>query len=504
MNAQQLKISILQMAVQGKLVPQDPNDEPASVLLERIRKEKEKLIKEGKIKKEKNPSYIFRGEDNLPYEKIGKNEPVCIADEMPFEIPDSWEWCKLATITYHVGNKVNQILAKSVMPIGRIPVVSQSSELIDGYCNDDKKVIDNLPLVMFGDHTRNVKYIDFPFVIGADGTKFHKVLICDAKYIYYWMSYAAINLRNRGYARHYTLLVPMLIPIPPIEEQKRIVNIIESLIPLVEEYDNQERKIRELNNSFPNSLKKSILQQAVMGKLVPQDPNDEPASVLLEKIQAEKIALIKAGKLKIDKHESYIFRRGDSYYEKLGSVERCIDGEIPFEVPDSWSWCRLRYICHDMRYGTAKKSSKVGKVAVLRMGNIQHGEIDYTNLVYSNDDEDNKALELQMLDILFNRTNSRELVGKTAIYRGDIPAIYAGYLVLIRPILIDPEYLNYVMNSHYEWSFCQRVRSDGINQSNVSASKIGELLIPIPPLSEQKRIVEKLKDALEYCNYLAG
>ena len=129
---------------------------------------------------------------------------------------------------------------------------------------------------------------------------------------------------------------------------------------------------------------------------------------------------------------------------------------------------------------------------MLRMGNIQHGEIDYSNLVYSNDPEDNVSLLLQNKDILFNRTNSRELVGKTGIYRGDIPAIYAGYLVLIRPIFIDPEYINYMMNSQYEWSYCQNVRSDGINQANVSAAKIGEFLVPIPPLKEQMRIVQML------------
>ena len=516
MNAQQLKNSILQMAVQGKLVPQDPNDEPACVLLERIRKEKEKLIKEGKIKKEKNPSYIFRGEDNLPYEKVGKNEPVCIVDKVPFEIPDSWEWCRLGDLfhtimgqspsgdtvsehgngmEFHQGKicfgdrylkpssqtttaptkvaPANSVLLCVRAPVGKVNITDREICIGRGLCS----------VVPLGGISVNFAYIlletyEDIFTKQATGTTF--------------IAITGEVVKNQ------------LVPVPPLAEQIRIINKIENISPFVYEYGVKENQLSILNNTFPDSLKKSILQQAVMGKLVSQDPNDEPASVLIEKIRDEKDALVKAGKLKKDKLESIIYRRDNSYYEKLDGAEWCINDEIPFEIPDSWSWCRLRYICHDMRYGTAKKSSKVGKVAVLRMGNIQHGEIDYTNLVYSNDDVDNKALELQMLDILFNRTNSRELVGKTAIYRGDIPAIYAGYLVLIRPILIDPEYLNYVMNSHYEWSFCQRVRSDGINQSNVSASKIGELLIPIPPLSEQKRIVEKLKDALEYCNYLAG
>ena len=288
----------------------------------------------------------------------------------------------------------------------------------------------------------------------------------------------------------------LLFPLPPVEEQKRIVDIIRKIDPITEKYEIAEAKLDALNTGFPDQLKKSILQMAVQGKLVPQDPSDEPASVLLERIHAEKERLIREGKIKRDKNESVIFRRDNSHYEKRGGNETCIDDEISFDLPDSWAWCRLRTICHDMRYGTAKKSSSSGQVAVLRMGNIQDGEIEYSKLVYSNDQIDNTNLLLQEHDILFNRTNSRELVGKTAIYRGDIPAIFAGYLVLIRPVIIDPEYLNYIMNSQYEWLYCQSVRSDGINQSNVSASKIGEFLIPIPPIEEQKRIVSKLVEVL--------
>ena len=223
MTAQQLKNSILQLAVQGKLVPQDPNDEPASVLLERIRAEKEALIKAKKIKREKNPSVIFRGADNTPYEKIGDNER-CMEDEIPFELPPSWAWTTIEYVSYGVGSKENQIQAKQIKPEGKLPVVSQGQDLIDGYCDESNKAILDLPLVMFGDHTRNVKIIDFNFVIGADGTKFHKIIIANPKYIYYWMQYAAYNLKNRGYARHYTLLKKFLLPLPPIGEQEKIVN----------------------------------------------------------------------------------------------------------------------------------------------------------------------------------------------------------------------------------------------------------------------------------------
>ena len=502
MTGQQLKNSILQMAVQGKLVPQDPNDEPASVLLARIRKEKEELIKAGKIKKEKNPSYIFRGADNLPYEKVGKNESVCIADEVPFEIPESWEWAKIETISMPIGNKNNQIQSKEVLPTGKIPVVSQGKDLIDGYCNDVSKKIDVLPLVMFGDHTRNVKYIDFEFVIGADGTKFHKILSCNSEYIYYWMLYAAETLRNRGYARHYTLLKECFIPLPPLQEQVRIVSKIKAILPLVEKYGCEESKRVSLDSAFPNLLKKSILQEAIQGKLVPQDPGDEPASVLLERIRAEKQELIAEGKIKKDKHESVIFRRDNSHYEKLDGIERCIDDEIPFDIPDSWAWTSVGEVCTNIQYGSSQKSSQTGKIAVLRMGNLQNGRIVLDKLVYTSDSKEIEKYPLEYNDLLFNRTNSKELVGKVAIYKSEIPAIYAGYLVRLHPVLIDSDYLNYVMQSQYYWIYCQNVRSDAIGQSNINAEKLKRFIFPLPPLQEQKRIVNQISCAMNIIKHL--
>ena len=244
-------------------------------------------------------------------------------------------------------------------------------------------------------------------------------------------------------------------------------------------------------------LKNSILQWAIQGKLVPQDPNDKPAFFLLEKIRAEKERLVKEKKIKKDKNESIIFRGDDnSYYEKFlatGEV-KCIDEEIPFEIPKGWEWCRLSLLIYPPKYGTSKKSSPSGILPVLRMGNIQNGEIVFDKLVYSNDLDDNKKLLLQYGDLLFNRTNSAELVGKTAIFRGQRNVIFAGYLILLRPILISSEYLNLLLNTPYARDYCNEVKTIGVQQCNINAEKISNLLIPVPNLHETVAIVEKVKN----------
>ena len=222
------------------------------------------------------------------------------------------------------------------------------------------------------------------------------------------------------------------------------------------------------------ALRQKILDLAIHGKLVPQDPNDEPASVLLERIKAEKERLIKEGKIKRSKK----------------SAKSSDTPHYPYLLPNGWEWCNLEDIVCELKYGTSEKSLSVGKIAVLRMGNITNvGTIDYSNLVYSSNNEDIKLYSLEKDDLLFNRTNSSEWVGKTAIYKKEQPAIYAGYLIRIRPILIFSDYLNTVMNSSYYRNWCYYVKTDAVNQSNINAQKLSQLMIPIPPLKEQERIV---------------
>ena len=513
MTGQQLKNSILQMAVQGKLVPQDPNDEPASVLLERIRAEKEQLIKEGKIKKEKNPSVIFRGADNFPYEKVGKNEPVCIADEVPFDIPESWEWVRLESIctklvdgdhnppkgcsyetTYVMVSSTN-INDDCIVELEKVRYLEKN--IFDKENERTNAATGDIFFTSVGSLGRSCVYegglnICFQRSVSVIHTlifNYYLKYCLDSAYIQQKIVREATGTAQKGF--YLNQLALLLIPIPPIEEQHRIVSKYLETVQMQKEYYKTNETLDVLNSGFPATLKKSILQYAVQGKLVPQDPADEPASVLLKRIRTEKEQLVKEGKIKRDKHESVIFRRDNSYYEKVDGIERCIDDELPFEIPDSWEWTTIGTTCINIQYGSSRKSESTGTMAVLRMGNIQNGRIDTQKLVYTSDKEEIAHYPLEYNDLLFNRTNSKELVGKTAIYKSEVPAIYAGYLIRITP-LIDSDYLNYVMQTQFYWVYCQNVRSDAIGQSNINAEKLKNFIYPLPPLHEQKRIAKRL------------
>ena len=531
MTAQQLKNSILLMAVQGKLVPQDPNDEPASVLLERIHAEKERLIKEKKIKREKNPSVIFKGADNTPYEKIG-DEVRSLADLAPFEIPSSWEWCRVGDLFSNMSGlayKKDALAIKAdkmvrVLRGGNIGEeqfyfkgddVFISSELVKPELYLRKKYMIT-PAVSSLDHIGKIALIDKDYsdtVVGGFVLMLIPHFNDDVVSEYLLYAFAAKhhrdncrNITHKSGQAFYNLsreqMMNLPVPIPPREEMGRIIAMLKRVLPRVADYAGVDTALQNLNGSFPEALKKSILQEAVQGKLVPQDPSDEPAEALLERIRVEKQRLIKEGKIKKDKHESVIFRRDNSHYEKLDGIERCIDDEIPFEIPDSWAWTSVGEVCTNIQYGSSQKSSPTGKIAVLRMGNLQNGRIVLDKLVYTSDSKEIEKYPLEYNDLLFNRTNSKELVGKVAIYKSEIPAIYAGYLVRLHPILIDSDYLNYVMQSQYYWIYCQNVRSDAIGQSNINAEKLKRFVFPLPPLQEQKRIVNQISCAMSKIEHL--
>ena len=449
MTGQQLKNSILQMAVQGKLVPQDPNDEPASVLLERIRKEKEQLIKEGKIKKEKNPSYIFRGADNLPYEKVGKNEPVCIADEVPFDIPETWEWARLGMIsTYsHTKQKINAQNADPKMWVLDLEDIEKGGRLLEQKTVEERKAVGDKTFFDSGDilYSKLRPYLLKILVAPDCGICTPEIVPfkvfgkLDPEYVVAFLKCpyvdGVINSVTYGVKMPRVgteTMTELLVPIPPLSEQKRIVEKLNEVTPFTDSYAEAYVRAAELNQQFPDLLKKSILQEAVQGKLVPQDPDDEPASVLLERIRAEKEQLIKAGKIKRDKHESVIFRRDNSHYEKLDGIERCIDDEIPFDIPDNWRWVRWGNISESIQYGYNAPAKDKGRIKMVRISDIQNNIVLWDTVPYCEIAEsDIGTYLLQTNDILFARTGGT--VGKSYLVQ-EVPeeAIYAGYLIRTR------------------------------------------------------------------------
>ena len=513
MTGQQLKNSILQMAVQGKLVPQDPNDEPASVLLERIRAEKQQLIKEGKIKKEKNPSYIFRGTDNLPYEKNGNNEPVCIADEVPFDIPDNWEWVRLGTAFQHNTGKA---LNSSNTNGKKLTYITTSNlywdkfelnKLKEMYFTDSEiekctVVYGDLLVCEGGDIGRSAIWnFDYPIRIQNHIHRLRAYINLATRFYYYILNFyknsgliGGKGIGIQGLSSN--AIHQLLIPLPPIREQQRIVEIIDFVLPFAERYENVEIRLSNLNTNFPDQLKKSILQQAVMGKLVPQDENDEPASVLLERIRAEKQQLIKNGKIKKDKHESVIFKRDNSHYEKRGSEEVCIDDELPFDIPDSWKWCRLGSILTKLTDGThSTPKYTVTGVPFISVKDISNGKLNFDNCKYISENEHQELYSRcnpELNDVLLTKVGT---TGIPVIVDTDkqFSLFVSVALLKFNKELIYNEYLVQLINSPLvQKQAAENTR--GVGNKNWVMRDIANTLIAIPPINEQYRIVAKLKD----------
>ena len=522
MTGQQLKNSILQMAVQGKLVPQDPNDEPASVLLERIRKEKEQLIKEEKIKKEKNPSYIFRGADNLPYEKVGKNEPGCIADEVPFDIPESWEWVRLSKIVYNRG-QMTPANDFCYIDIGSIDNKNQKLSDEENIITADKAPSRARKIVDIGDilystvrpYLHNMCIVDRFFSHQPIASTGFAALTCHTGFyneflFYYLMSpdfdaYANDTDNAKGVAYpaiNDNKLYQALIPVPPETEQKRIVEKIKEVLPYVDTYRTAYSEAESLNNAFPDRLKKSILQEAVQGKLVPQDPDDEPASLLLERIRAEKQKLIAEGKIKRDKHESVIFRRDNSHYEKRGSEEVCIDEELPFEIPETWQWVKLSDLVQFIG-GYAYKSEtfiEKSEYQVLRLGNVKNDEIKYsTKPVFISKElaEQTADFQCQTNDILITMTGTRlkrDYFYSVLISEKDANCFInqrVGCLRCYIPTL--SRWLIWALKSEGILSQVFLHETGTANQGNLGAENIMKTFIPLPPLDEQIRICNMIE-----------
>jgi len=281
----------------------------------------------------------------------------------------------------------------------------------------------------------------------------------------------------------------LLIPFPPLEEQIRIVVSLLEIEAHIAAYDEAEQKLTTLNATFPDQLKKSILQAAVQGKLVPQDPHDEPASVLLDRIRAERERMIRGGKIKRGKDESVIFRRDNSHYEIRDGIERCIDDEIPFDIPDNWAWTRLGSIGQTnigLTYNPSDVTTGKG-IAVLRSNNIQDGKICYDNLLYVNLEVSDKLMAQQGDILICARNGSRALVGKSAII--DKNGMTFGAFMAIYRSIFNP-YIQVFINSSLFRGQLEGANTTTINQ--VTQDMLKQSLCPLPPLSEQERIVERI------------
>ena len=444
--------------------------------------------------------------DNLPYEKVGKNEPVCIADEVPFEIPESWEWVRLGMIsTYsHKKQKINAQHANPQMWGLDLEDIEKGGRLLERKTVGERKAVGDKTYFYSGDilYSKLRPYLLKILVAPDCGICTPEIVPfkvfgnIDPEYIVAFLKCpyvdAVINSVTYGVKMPRVgteTMTELLVPIPPLSEQERIVKKLQEVTSLTDNYTEAYIRVAELNQAFPGLIKKSILQEAVQGKLVPQDPTDEPASVLLERIRAEKEQLIKAGKIKRDKHQSVIFRRDNSHYEKLDGIERCIDDEIPFEIPNSWVWTRFGQVI-SLLSGTDFKPEEYN--------DQQQGTPYITG-----------ASSLSEDGVLLNRwtetprniaTKGDVLLvckgsgyGKTVICDIEEAHIARQIMAIKKLEALNMQYVRLFLQANFD-----HIKSKGQGViPGIDRNSVMELLFPIPPLSEQYRIVEKQRELFD-------
>ena len=518
MNGKQLKNSILQWAIQGKLVPQDPNDEPASVLLEKIRQEKERLIKEKKIKRDKNASIIYRGEDNSYYEKmLATGEVKCIDEEIPFDVPNGWEWTRIGNIFNHTSGKQQSSSNKGG---GTPQKFITTSNLYWGHF-----VLDNVKVMNFTDEeikTCSATKGDLLVCEGGAGygrsaiwnedydiclqNHVHRLRpcvsgICEYVYYFIYLLKESNNLASVGTAMpglSANRLKGLLLPFPSLTEQKRIVLKLEGLLPQIDKYSKVQNQLDELNTTIKESLKKSILQEAIQGKLVPQIAEEGTAQELLEQIKAEKQNLVKEGKLKKSAlNDSIIFRGDDNrYYEKIG--KKCVDitEEIPFEIPASWAWCHLNDIAESDLGKTMNKGQNSGElVPYLCSINVYWNKIDLSKIKQAQFTEIELAKYLlQKNDLLICEGGD---IGRAAIWDINETIYYQNALHRVSFYgKIFPKFFLYILSLYKALGLLDK-KSKGMTIKHFTKSALNSIVIPLPPLLEQKRIIEKIEQLMQ-------
>ena len=453
----------------------------------------------------------------MPYEKVGKNEPVCIADEVPFDIPESWEWVRLEAIctklvdgdhnppkgcsyeTAYVMVSSTNINDDCIVELEKVRYLEKN--IFDKENERTNAATGDIFFTSVGSLGRSCVYegglnICFQRSVSVIHTlifNYYLKYCLDSAYIQQKIVREATGTAQKGF--YLNQLALLLIPIPPIKEQHRIVSKYLETVQMQKEYYKTNETLDVLNSRFPATLKKSILQYAVQGKLVPQDPADEPASVLLKRIRTEKEQLVKEGKIKRDKHESVIFRRDNSYYEKVDGIERCIDDELPFEIPESWGWCRLKSLTENITSGSrdwAKYYSTTG-AAFLRMGNLSKNSFDlrleHIQRVSIPSKAEGTRTSLQSGDLLFSITGDVGMLG--LIPDGFEEAYINQHTAMIRFLPeIRNKYIPYLLLTDYAQKF-YNANQHGIKNS-FRLDSIGELLVSIPPEKELFRILQRI------------
>jgi len=499
-----LRELILELAVRGKLVPQDPNDEPASELLKRIAKEKARLVADGKIKKQK------------PIATIAE-------EEKPYDLPDSWAWVKLPEIYYSVSVSGNKLMSSQISEEGVFPVVDQGKKFVAGY-TDDESLLIRLPgpVVVFGDHTTERKYVDFDFVAGADGVKILRPVLLDEKF--FWWHLVGLKLEGRGYARHFKVLNDAFFALPPKGEQSRIVAKVDELMALCDRLEaqqadaesahaqlvqalldsltqasdatdfatNWQRLAEHFHTLFTtessiDALKQTLLQLAVTGKLVPQDSGDEPASELLKRIAEDKARLVAEGKLK--KHKP---------------LAESVDEEHPFSIPPTWVWVKPEEFSMKITDGEHFKPPTEEKgVYFLSAKDIRDDGISLDNPLFISEQTAKKALQRcdpKYGDLLI--VSRGATVGRMCKVNVHERFCLLGSVILIKPAEhVLSEFLSIALKSPD--SFRQLTNASGSTaQPAIYLRDLKKIAIPLPPLAEQHRIVTKVDQLMTLCDQL--
>ena len=449
--------------------------------------------------------YLYLTSDNLPYEKIG-DEVRSLADEVPFDIPDSWEWVRLIDVCEYIQRGKSP----KYSPIKKYPVIAQKCNQWSGFSIEKAQFIEPDSLSSYGperllqdnDLMWNstglgtlgrmaiYKTVANPYELAVADS--HVTIIRPLKqfvlpeYLYYYFAnptvQSVIEDQADGTTKQKELatstIKAYLTPIPPLDEQRRILTKLSEVLPVVKSYEAVYDETAAMQEAFPERLKKSILQEAVQGKLVPQDPSDEPAEDLLERIRAEKQRLIKEGKIKKDKHESVIFRRDNSHYEKLDGVERCIDDELPFEIPENWCWC------------------KIGTIFTLQAGkNIQAAEIHENPFADSYPCYGGNGIRGYVASS--NRTGDYPIIGRQGALCGNINRATGEFYATEHAVCVETySQISVALACLFLTALNLNQYATATAQPGLAVANINEVYIPLPPLAEQHRIVQRIEELL--------